>query len=102
MALGLAPSLHPTSVPDPGVAPEDPHRKEHLRRLAWLASALLHAVVLALLLGLWKSPHVDEFPPIEVALIPGMGDAGTARGSGGGREQGRTPPPSPPAPPPDP
>jgi protein TonB len=84
MALGLAPSLHPTSVPDPSVAPGHRDRKERLRRLAWFASALLHAVVLALLLGLWKSPHVDEFPPIEVALIPGMGDAGTAGGSGGG------------------
>jgi len=58
-----------------------------MRRLAWIGSALLHAVVLALLLGLWKSPHVDELPPIEVALVPGAGDAGTAGGSGGGATQ---------------
>jgi protein TonB len=83
MPLGLAPSLHPPLVPDPGAAPEDGSRHQRLRRLAWLASALLHAVVLALLLGLWRSPHVDELPPIEVALVPGMGDAGTAGGSGG-------------------
>jgi periplasmic protein TonB len=84
MALGLAPSPHPTSVTDPSVALNKRDREERMRRLSWLASALLHAVVLALLLGLWKSPHVDEFPPIEVALIPGMGDAGTAGGTGGG------------------
>jgi protein TonB len=83
MPLGLAPSLHPPLAPDPGTAPEDGGRDQRLRRLAWLASAFLHAVVLALLLGLWRSPHVDELPPIEVALVPGMGDAGTAGGSGG-------------------
>ena len=82
MALGLAPSLHSTLVPN--AARERGDRRERLRRLAWLASGLLHAVVLALLLGLWTSPHVDEFPPIEVALVPGTGDAGTAGGSGGG------------------
>jgi len=84
MALGLAPSLHPPLVHDPSTAPERGGRDRRLRRLAWLASALLHAVVLALLLGLWQSPHVDEFPPVEVALVPGMGDAGKAGGSGGG------------------
>jgi len=82
MALGLAPSPHPPLTPDASAEPE--RRRERLRRLAWLGSALLHAVVLALLLGLWKSPHVDEFPPIEVALVPGTGDAGKAGGSGGG------------------
>jgi protein TonB len=66
------------------MAPERDRRRERLRRLAWLGSALMHAVVLALLLGLWKSPHVDDFPVIQVALVPGMGDAGTAGGSGGG------------------
>jgi protein TonB len=86
MALGLAPSLDPRLVDDPS-PPERGAREQRLRRLAWLASALLHAVVLALLLGLWRSPHVDELPPIEVALVAGMGDAGTAGGSGGGATQ---------------
>jgi protein TonB len=87
MALGLAPSLDSRLTRGAGTAPESGGRKQRLRRLAWFASALLHAVVLALLLGLWRSPHVDEFPPIEVALVPGTGDAGTAGGSGGGATQ---------------
>ena len=84
MALGLAPSLQPPLARASAIAPEGSRRRERLRRLAVIASTLLHAVVLALLLGLWKSPHVDEFPAIEVALVPGTGDAGTAGGSGGG------------------
>ena len=84
MALGLAPSLQPPLARESAIAPEGSRRRERLRRLAVIASTLLHAVVLALLLGLWKSPHVDEFPAIEVALVPGTGDAGTAGGSGGG------------------
>ena len=87
MALGLAPSLDSRLTRGAGTAPESGARKQRLRRLAWLASALLHALVLALLLGLWRSPHVDEFPPIAVALVPGTGDAGTAGGSGGGATQ---------------
>ena len=82
MALGLAPSLHPPLARATAMAPQS-GRRERLRRLALLASMLLHAVVLALLLGLWRSPHVDDFPVIEVALVPGSGDAGTAGGSGG-------------------
>jgi protein TonB len=66
------------------MAPERGGRRERLRNLAWLSSVLLHAIILALLLGLWKSPHVDELPAIKVALVPGMGDAGAAGGSGGG------------------
>jgi protein TonB len=87
MALDFAPSLDRRRADDPGATPKHDGRKERLRRLAWIASALLHAVVLALLLGLWQSPHVDELPPIEVALVPGTGDAGTAGGSGGGATQ---------------
>jgi periplasmic protein TonB len=89
MTVGLAPSVH-TLEHDATGAPERGNRDRRLRRLAWFASALLHAVVLALLLGLWQSPHVDELPPIQVALVPGLGDAGTAGGSGGGAtQQGR-------------
>jgi len=89
MALDLAPYLDRRRADEPGAEPEQDKRRERLRRLAWLASALMHAVVLALLLGLWRSPHVDDLPPIEVALVPGTGDAGTAGGSGGGgTEQG--------------
>src|SRR5215469_7127144 len=90
MALGLAPSLHPPLARATAMAPQRDGRRERMRRLAWLASALLHAVVLALLLGLWTSPHVDDFPVIEVALVPGAGDAGKAGGTGGGAtEEGK-------------
>src|SRR5262249_42255961 len=65
MALGLAPSLQTSLGPNPDAAPELGDRRERMRRLAWLASALLHAMVLALLLGLWTSPHVDDFPVIQ-------------------------------------
>ena len=87
MVLGLAPSLHPPLSRATGIAPERGDRRDRLRRLAWLGSLLLHAVVLALLLGLWKSPHVDDFPVIQVALVPGTGDAGKAGGTGGGATQ---------------
>lgn len=87
MALELAPSPHPTLSRAAGIAAERDRRRERLRRLAWLGSLLLHAVVLALLLGLWKSPHVDDFPVINVALVPGTGDAGKAGGTGGGATQ---------------
>ncbi|HKX08669.1 MAG TPA: TonB family protein [Stellaceae bacterium] len=87
MALGLAPSPHPPLSRATGIAPERGDRRERLRHLAWLGSLLLHAVVLALLLRLWKSPHVDDFPVIEVALVPGTGDAGKAGGTGGGATQ---------------
>ena len=84
MALGLVPALQPPVARGSGAESRHADRRERMRRLAWLASGLLHAVVLALLLGLWKSPHVDDLPAIEVALVPGTGDAGTAGGSGGG------------------
>ncbi|HVM78590.1 MAG TPA: energy transducer TonB [Stellaceae bacterium] len=53
---------------------------------AWLASILLHALVIALLIGFWRWQAREEPPPIEIAFIPGTGAAGAQGGSGGGGE----------------
>jgi len=53
MALRLVPSPSVADI-DSSEAPEARAREQRFRRLAWLASALLHGVILALLLGLWR------------------------------------------------
>jgi periplasmic protein TonB len=83
MALRLVPSPNVPET-DSSVPSEAEAREQRFRRRAWLASALLHGVILALLLGLWRSPHIPEPEPIVVALVPGVGSVGTAGGSGGG------------------
>src|SRR5690349_8412492 len=66
-------------TPEPGIA-EPP-----LRRRSLAASALFHAAILAVLLGLWRSAPPPEDLPIQVMVVrEGPGSAGTAGGAAGG------------------
>ncbi len=85
--------------PSPSIGDDDllatPERLAADRRRWWratLGSGLFHALMLALLLGLWRSEGPVEAPPIPVVLIPGIGEAGAASGGdgGGAMEQGPT------------
>lgn len=85
----MATGLHP--APDMAAEyPADPPKiraaSRRSRTLGWLASILLHAIVFALLIGLWREQAPEEAPPITVAFVPGNGAAGAQGGSGGGAE----------------
>lgn len=47
---------------------------------AMLASAVFHVALLALLIGLWRSPSEEAAPAIPVELIEGQGASGAAGG----------------------
>ena len=65
---------------DQSVPPEPP-----LRRRSLAASAVFHAVIFGLLLGLWRSAPPPEDLPIQVTVVrEGPGAAGTAGGAAGG------------------
>jgi len=73
---------------DLAAAVDEPAHDRDQLATAWLASLVLHALVIALLLGLWRwQPPLDE-TPIEIAFVPGNGAAGSQGGSGGGAEPG--------------
>jgi len=56
-----------------------------LRRRSLAASAMLHAAVVGVLLGLWRSAPPREELPIQVTVVrDGPGAAGTAGGAAGG------------------
>jgi len=84
----------PPSAPtlEPGMA-EPPLRPRSLA-----ASALFHAAVLAVLLGLWRSAPPPEDLPIQVSVVrEGPGSAGTAGGAAGGGQAPATTSPAAPA-----
>ncbi|HYC13608.1 MAG TPA: hypothetical protein VEC75_05130, partial [Stellaceae bacterium] len=83
MVTGLPPA-HDMGAAAPDAAPESRGQ----RAPAWLASLLLHVLVIGLLIGFWRWETREEPPSIEIALVPGNGAAGAEGGSGGGAEAG--------------
>jgi periplasmic protein TonB len=55
-------------------------RERRRLRMALLASGLFHALILALLIGLWRSPTQEAPATIPVKLVEGEGAAGAAGG----------------------
>ena len=87
----MATGLHPApdmAAEDPADPPQIRAASRRSRALGWLASILLHAIVFALLIGLWRAQAPEETPPITVAFVPGNGAAGAQGGSAGGAETG--------------
>ena len=83
MVTGLPPA-HDMGAAAPDAAPESRGQ----RAPAWLASLLLHVLVIGLLIGFWRWETREEPPSIEIALVPGNGAAGAEGGSSGGAEAG--------------
>ena len=90
----------PPRLPEPPLPPEPGvPRRWPLGRRSLAASALVHAAILAALLGLWRmAPPPDEpLVPVRV-VIEGPGAAGAAGGAGGG-DQAAAAEPAEPTPP---
>jgi len=82
MAAGLAP--RPRLADEEIEVDAATQRRERRRWLAaGVVSAILHGLVLALILGLWRPPETTTVVALAVSIVPGTGAAGTAGGAGG-------------------